>query len=71
MLDQHDAYSDALMTAMTCLTLQDLKARHVHIPGFRAKPVAWRGGTRAATSSALTTGADFRALGNSNLRQKI
>ena len=43
-LDQHDAYSDALMTAMMYLTLEDLKARDVRIPRARAKPVAWYGG---------------------------
>ena len=32
MLDQHDAYADALMTAMIYLTLRDLKARGVGIP---------------------------------------
>jgi DNA polymerase III subunit epsilon len=32
MLDQHDAYADALMTAMIYLTLRDLKARGVKIP---------------------------------------
>lgn len=31
MLDQHDAYSDALMTAMIYLALRDLKARDVRI----------------------------------------
>ena len=43
-LDQHDAYSDALMTAMMHLTLEDLKAREVRIPRARAKPVVWYGG---------------------------
>jgi len=43
-LDQHDAYSDALMTAMMYLKLEDLKARDVRIPRARAKPVAWYGG---------------------------
>jgi DNA polymerase III subunit epsilon len=43
-LDQHDAYSDALMTAMMYLTLEDLKARDVRIPRKRAKPVAPYGG---------------------------
>jgi DNA polymerase-3 subunit epsilon len=32
MLDQHDAYADALMTAMIYLALRDLKARGVRIP---------------------------------------
>jgi DNA polymerase III subunit epsilon len=32
MLDQHDAYADALMTAMIYVTLRDLKARNVRIP---------------------------------------
>ena len=31
MLDQHDAYSDALMTAMIYLSLRDLKQRNVRI----------------------------------------
>ena len=44
-LDQHDAYSDALMTAMMHLTLEDMKARDIRIPRMRAKPVAWYGGT--------------------------
>ncbi len=43
-LDQHDAYSDALMTAMMYLTLEDLKARDVRIPRARAKPIAFYGG---------------------------
>ncbi len=43
-LDQHDAFSDALMTAMMHLTLEDLKARDIRIPRQRAKPVAWYGG---------------------------
>ncbi len=43
-LGQHDAYSDALMTAMMYLTLEDLKARDVGIPRKRAKPAAWYGG---------------------------
>ena len=44
MLDQHDAYSDALMTAMMYLTLRDLKARDIRIARQRAKPVALGGG---------------------------
>ena len=44
-LDQHDAYSDALMTAMMYLALEDLKARDVRIPRRRAKPVTWYGGS--------------------------
>jgi DNA polymerase III subunit epsilon len=44
-LDQHDAYSDALMTAMMYLKLEDLKARDVRIPRVRARPVAWYGGS--------------------------
>ena len=44
MLDQHDALSDALMTAMMHLTLEDLKARGGRIPWRRARPVAWYGG---------------------------
>jgi len=43
-LDQHDAYSDALMTAMMHLSLEDLKARNVRIPRARARPIAWYGG---------------------------
>ena len=43
-LDQHDAYSDALMTAMMYLKLEDLKARDVRIPRTRARPVAMYGG---------------------------
>ncbi len=43
-LDQHDAYSDALMTAMMYLTLEDLKARDVRIPRSRAKPITFYGG---------------------------
>ena len=43
-LDQHDAYSDALMTAMMYLTLEDLKARDVRIPRARAKPISFYGG---------------------------
>jgi DNA polymerase III subunit epsilon len=31
MLDQHDSYSDALMTAMIYLALRDLKERNVRI----------------------------------------
>ena len=37
MLDQHDAYADALMTAMIYLKLRDLKARDVKIPRQRHK----------------------------------
>ena len=43
-LAQHDAYSDALMTAMMYLTLKDLKARRIRIPRKRTRPVAWYGG---------------------------
>ena len=43
-LDQHDAYSDALMTAMMFLTLEDLKARNIRIPRQRARPIAHYGG---------------------------
>ena len=35
MLDQHDAYADALMTAMIYLQLRDLKARGVKIKRSR------------------------------------
>jgi len=44
-LDQHDATSDALMTATMYLKLEDLKARDVRLPRLRAKPVAWYGGS--------------------------
>jgi DNA polymerase III subunit epsilon len=43
-LDQHDAFSDALMTAMMYLALRDLKARDIRIPRMRARPVIWHGG---------------------------
>ena len=45
MLDQHDAFSDALMTAMMHLTLEDLKARGVRIPRVRSRPVDSYGGS--------------------------
>ena len=32
MLDRHDAYSDALMTAMAYVALSDLAARGIRIP---------------------------------------
>ena len=35
MLDQHDAYADALMTAMIYLALRDLKQRNIRIPRRR------------------------------------
>jgi DNA polymerase-3 subunit epsilon len=38
-LDQHDAFSDALMTAMMFVALKDLKQRGERIPRSRAKPV--------------------------------
>jgi DNA polymerase III subunit epsilon len=38
-LDQHDAASDALMTAMMYLRLADLKQRGVRIPRPRARPL--------------------------------
>jgi DNA polymerase III subunit epsilon len=38
MLDQHDAFSDALMTAMMYVALADLTARNVRIPRERAGP---------------------------------
>jgi DNA polymerase-3 subunit epsilon len=44
-LDQHDAYSDALMTAMMYVKLRDLKAREIRLPRHRAKPVSWYGGS--------------------------
>jgi DNA polymerase III subunit epsilon len=43
-LDQHDAFSDALMTAMMYVALADLKARNIRIPRQRAKPFAHFGG---------------------------
>jgi DNA polymerase III subunit epsilon len=44
LLDQHDAYSDALMTAMMYLKLRDLEERDIKIARQRAKPVSWYGG---------------------------
>ena len=44
-LGQHDAVSDALMTAMMYLKLADLKARDIRIPRRRARPVALYGGS--------------------------
>jgi DNA polymerase III subunit epsilon len=38
-LDQHDAFSDALMTAMMYVALADLKSRNIRIPRQRARPV--------------------------------
>jgi DNA polymerase-3 subunit epsilon len=38
-LDQHDAFSDALMTAMIYLKLEDLKARGIRIPRERGQPI--------------------------------
>jgi DNA polymerase III subunit epsilon len=38
MLDQHDAFSDALMTAMMYVALADLKARNIRLPRERAEP---------------------------------
>jgi len=43
-LDQHDAFSDALMTAMMYVALADLKARNIRIPRQRAKPIVHFGG---------------------------
>jgi DNA polymerase III subunit epsilon len=43
-LDQHDAFSDALMTAMMYVALADLKARNIRIPRQRARPIAHFGG---------------------------
>jgi DNA polymerase-3 subunit epsilon len=43
-LDQHDAFSDALMTAMMYVCLVDLKQRGVRIPRPRAGPLARFGG---------------------------
>jgi DNA polymerase III subunit epsilon len=44
LLDQHDAFSDALMTAMMYVALTDLKARNVRIPRRRAKRFTQFGG---------------------------
>jgi DNA polymerase III subunit epsilon len=43
-LGQHDAFADALMTAMMYLTLEDLKARNIRIPRKHAGLVASYGG---------------------------
>jgi DNA polymerase-3 subunit epsilon len=43
-LDQHDAFSDALMTAMMYVALADLKARNIRIPRQRARPIVHFGG---------------------------
>jgi DNA polymerase-3 subunit epsilon len=43
-LEQHDAASDALMTAMMHLALEDLRARNIRIPRDPAKPYASFGG---------------------------
>ena len=43
-LDQHDALSDALMTAMMYVCLIDLKQRGVRIARPRARPLAHFGG---------------------------
>jgi DNA polymerase III subunit epsilon len=43
-LDQHDAFSDALMAAMMYVALADLKSRNVRIPRRRAKPFIHFGG---------------------------
>ncbi len=43
-LDQHDAYSDALMTAMMYLRLRDLEARGVKIARPRTRPMSSYGG---------------------------
>jgi DNA polymerase-3 subunit epsilon len=44
-IEQHDAYSDALMTALMYVMLDDFKARGVRIPRQRPKPISWYGGT--------------------------
>jgi len=44
MLDQHDAFSDALMTAMMYLRLDDMKARNVRVARARTRPVFYGGG---------------------------
>ncbi len=38
-LGQHNAYNDALMTAMMYVVLRDLRARGVRIPRLRTRPV--------------------------------
>ena len=43
-IEQHDAYSDALMTALMYVMLDDFKARGVRIPRQRPKPIPWYGG---------------------------
>jgi DNA polymerase III subunit epsilon len=43
-LDQHDAYSDALMTAMMYVKLRDLEARGVKIARPRTRPMSSYGG---------------------------
>jgi DNA polymerase-3 subunit epsilon len=43
-LDQHDAFSDALMTAMMFVALADLKARNIRIPRQRGRPITHFGG---------------------------
>jgi len=43
-LDQHDAASDALMTAMMHVALTDLKGRDIRIPRQRARPIVHFGG---------------------------
>jgi DNA polymerase-3 subunit epsilon len=43
-LDQHDASSDALMTAMMYVYLIDLKQRGVRIPRRRSRPIGHFGG---------------------------
>jgi DNA polymerase III subunit epsilon len=44
LLDQHNAFSDALMTAMMYVALADLKARNIRIPRHRAKQFTQFGG---------------------------
>jgi DNA polymerase-3 subunit epsilon len=43
-LDQHDAFSDALMTAMMFVALRDLKDRNIRILRERERPIAHYGG---------------------------
>ena len=40
LFNQHDAFSDALMTAMIYVSLKDMVARGLHIPRPRHKPVS-------------------------------
>ena len=41
MLEQHDAYADAVMTAMAYLQLRDMLARGARIPRLRPSAIAY------------------------------